>query len=89
MRLLDRTVLVVGVIGPMTAIPQIIKIYMLQDASGVSLLAWVAPALLDVPWVIYGVVHGERPIVITYSLWILADLIVAAGVLMYGTGPLL
>jgi uncharacterized protein with PQ loop repeat len=83
-RFLDHLVLCVGIIGPLTAVPQILKIFLLQDASGVSLLSWLLPGLLDVPWIIYGLVHKERPIAVTYSLWFLANLTVAVGVLLYG-----
>jgi len=88
LRLLDRVVLVVGILGPLTAIPQIIKIYTLHNATGVSLYSWLLPAILDVPWVVYGIVHGERPIFVTYLLWIMANLLVVIGILMYGAGPL-
>ena len=84
LRALDRVVLTAGVIGPLTTIPQILKIYTTHDASGVSLLTWLLPAILDIPWIVYGFAHRERPIVITYSLWLVANLVVALGVVLYG-----
>lgn len=84
LRVLDRVVLTAGVIGPLTTIPQIYKIYTTHDASGVSLLTWLLPAILDIPWIVYGFAHGERPIVITYTLWLVANLVVALGVVLYG-----
>lgn len=86
LRLLDRVVLTVGVIGPLTSVPQILKIFILQDASGVSVLSWGIPALLDIPWIVYGIVHRERPIAISYTLWLLSNVLVVTGALMYGAG---
>ncbi len=86
-RLLDRVVLAVGIIGPLTSIPQILKIYVLQDATGVSVISWGTWALLDIPWIIYGIVHRERPIVVTYCLWLFVNTMVFAGAVMYGAGP--
>lgn len=88
LRMLDRVVLLGGIIGPMTAIPQVLKIYLLKDAAGVSILSWALPAVLDVPWIVYGVYHRERPIAVTYALWFLANSAVALGVLIYGNGSL-
>ena len=86
LRFLDRFVLVVGVVGPLTAIPQVLKIYTFQDASGVSLISWALPALFDIPWIIYGYVHHDRPILVCYSLWLITNSLVAIGVIMYGGG---
>jgi uncharacterized protein with PQ loop repeat len=83
-RWLDRLVLCVGILGPLATVPQILKIYTLHSASGVSLLSWLMPAIFDIPWIIYGLVHRERPIAVTYSLWLIGNLTIAVGVLLYG-----
>ncbi|PIR83960.1 hypothetical protein COU18_00925 [Candidatus Kaiserbacteria bacterium CG10_big_fil_rev_8_21_14_0_10_51_14] len=82
-RVLDKLVYTVGIIGPLMTLPQIILIYAGQDASGVSPLTWFGWALLDIPWIVYGLVHREWPIVTTYSLWLSMNLIVAIGAVMY------
>lgn len=74
--------------GPLTALPQIFKIYLLKDAAGVSILSWALPALFDIPWVMYGIIHRERPIVVTYLLWFFANAAVALGVILFGGGSL-
>ncbi|MEK7509932.1 MAG: PQ-loop domain-containing transporter [Patescibacteria group bacterium] len=86
MRLLDKLVLAVGIIGPLTAVPQILKIYILQDATGVSVISWGVWILLDFPWIAYGVVHRERPIIVTYSLWFFMNVAVFVGAVTYGAG---
>ena len=83
-RLLDALVFAVGVIGPLMTIPQIILIYANRDASGVSALAWFAWGIMDIPWIVYGVIHREPPIVVTYSLWFVGNVLVAYGALIYG-----
>src|SRR4051812_16572366 len=65
MRLLDSVVLVAGVIGPLMTIPQILMIYSAHTASGVSAYTWFGYAALDIPWIIYGIAHKERPIILT------------------------
>ena len=88
LRFLDHLVLVVGIIGPVATIPQILKIYLTQNAAGVSALSWGTWALLDIPWILYGLAHRERPIAITYILWCTANTLVFVGVLLYGDGLL-
>ncbi len=86
-RLLDRLVFAIGVVGPLTAIPQILKIYLLHNATGVSAMSWGLPALLDIPWIMYGIVHRERPIAITYALWLVMNAAIFFGAIIYGSGP--
>jgi len=83
-RLLDRAVLAVGIAGPIMSIPQIILIYVGRDASGVSPVSWLAWSLLDIPWILYGFVHREPPIVLTYTLWLVCNMLVFVGALLYG-----
>lgn len=86
LRLLDTVVYIVGVLGPAMTLPQIIKIFLFQNADGVSALTWGAYALFDIPWIIYGLVHREPPIAIAYFLWLICNSIVFFGALTYGTG---
>lgn len=84
--ILDTVVLVAGVLGPLMTIPQIAKIYFVQDAAGVSVISWGMYALLDIPWIIYGIAHHSRPILTTYLLWFIVNALVVVEALVYGAG---
>lgn len=85
-RLLDRTVLFVGIVGPLVTIPQIAKIYLYHDASDLALISWATYALFDIPWIAYGIAHREIPIIITYTLWLVVNTTVTVGIILWGTG---
>ena len=80
--------MVVGIVAPFSTLPQIAKIFALHNAAGVSLITWSAYALFDLPWILYGMAHRSRPIVISYCLWAVTNLLVVGGALYYGTGLL-
>ncbi len=82
-RLLDKIVLAAGVLGPVMTLPQIMLIYGMKSAAGLSLISWGLYAFFDVFWIIYGIVHRERPIMIAYILWFTVNMCVVAGILMY------
>jgi uncharacterized protein with PQ loop repeat len=82
-QLLDRVTLIAGILGPLMVIPQIYKIFSAHNATGVSILSWTAFALLDIPFIFYGIFHKDRPIVITYTLFFIANLIVTIGAIVY------
>lgn len=80
---LDRITLVAGIIGPITVIPQIFDIYYRHNATGVSIASWLAPGILDIAFLFYGIVHKDKPITVTYTLWLLANFAVAIGAIIY------
>ena len=62
---------------------QILQIFTLKSAAGVSSLSWGLYALFNLPWLAYGIVHKDKPIKIGYSLSFIANLTVLAGSLIY------
>ena len=82
-RFLDKFLIVIAVIGPFIALPQILRIYVFKSAVGVSALSWGLYALFNIPWAIYGIVHKDKPITITYSLSFIANLTVFIGAFIY------
>ncbi|MBC8495945.1 hypothetical protein H8D36_07350 [archaeon] len=83
-RFLDRAVYVAGIVGPIMTIPQILKIWVERNAAGVSVYSWIAYAICSSFWLAYGIVHKEKPIIITYTLWIILDIFIIIGTFMYG-----
>ena len=84
LRLLDRVIFVVGVAGPIATIPQIVNIYGSHSAGNVSALTFGFYALFNTVWILYGLAHREPPIIVTYCLWFVVNIIVCIGALMYG-----
>jgi len=83
-RFLDKLLIFVAILGPASALPQVLKIFLTQSATGVSLLSWGLWLVLGVPWLTYGFVHKEKPLIIAYSLWLVMHSSVVIGILMYG-----
>lgn len=81
--LLLKITIIVGVISPLMTVPQIVKIYSGHTAAGVSIISWFAYALLDTPFVMYGFVYKQKPVAITYTMHLIANLIVAIGAVIY------
>ena len=81
---MDKAIYAVGIFGPLMTIPQLMKIWVDKNASGVSVVSWSAYLFTAVFWLIYGIMHKEKPIIVTYSLWIILEIFIVVGILMYG-----
>lgn len=82
-RFMDGAIYVAGIGSPLMTLPQIYKIYSTADASGVSLATWSGFTFFACFWIAYGVVHKEKPIIISYTLWVLLQATIVVGVLLY------
>ena len=69
-KFLDNLVMCVAVIMPLTSIPQIYKIWFLQNAQSISLLTWSLFFIMAIPLLIYGIVHKEKVLIILNTLWL-------------------
>jgi uncharacterized protein with PQ loop repeat len=81
--LLDKAAVAAGILGPLMTLPQIWQIFYFHNAAGVSVLSWTAFGLLDIPFILYGLVHKDKLILTTYILWCTANLTVAVGAIIY------
>jgi uncharacterized protein with PQ loop repeat len=81
---LDKLTFVVGVIGPFTVLPQIYSIFSTKSAAGVSATTWALIFIVTFPWILYGLAHKDRSIIVSFTLWEIMNLTVVIGVLLYG-----
>ena len=83
-RLVDNLIYVVGVIGPIMTVPQILKVWIDKNASGISIISWIAYSIMAMFWITYGIMHKEKPIIVTSGLLFITDLLVVVGTFIYG-----
>ncbi|KKQ94808.1 MAG: MtN3 and saliva related transmembrane protein [candidate division CPR2 bacterium GW2011_GWC1_39_9] len=82
-QIIDKLAMIVGVLAPLTALPQIYQLIITKDATGVSILAWVLYIITASFWIIYGVAHKERAIIINNALWAILEFIIVLLALIY------
>ena len=82
-RIFDVFIVFVAVIGPLTALPQLYSIFAYESVQGVSLLTWFFSTIFPIPWLIYGIVHKEKPLIISSVLWIVVSFLIVIGVMMF------
>ena len=74
---------VASVLHPLSALPQIYTIYNDKAAGGVSLPTWLGFATLGLVFLAYGIAHKIKPFIIMQILWLIVDVLVVVGVLLY------
>lgn len=82
-KLLDKAVVVFGFLNVFATLPQVLTIYTHQAASGVSAFSWGYYTLFSALLLIYGFVHKEKPIIITYLGSSILYMLIFIGSLLY------
>jgi len=63
-------------------IPQIMDIWT-KKSLAVNEITWGSYMLFAAVWLYYGIVHKEKPIIISNLLWIIAEGLVVLGAMLY------
>ena len=82
-RFIDIIIYPIGLLAPMMMLPQVYKIYSLQDASDIAMISWVLLTVPAVLWILYGSLHKEKAIIICNAVWIIIYLLIIAATIMY------
>lgn len=83
---LERVVYIVGIMMILMTLPQIYKIYVEKNASGVSIITWIAYTVGAVTWTTYGFIKKDKPILIVNSIWVFMDLLIIVGCIFWQLG---
>jgi len=83
-KFLDSIIYIVCIITPMMVLPQVWKIWAYQNATGISLITYVGLIVANIIWIVYGVVHKEKPIIVLYISFFVVNSAIAIGRILYG-----
>ena len=73
----------VAVVQPLMVIPQVYQIFKNQSAADVSLITWSLLLVFNTFNMIYGWAFNIKPLVINNTIWMVVDLLVVVGILVY------
>lgn len=79
----DFVVYFFTVATPLFELPQAIAIYNSKSAVNVSIWTWLFFLVADVVWIGYALRHKIRPLVVMYSFYLVVELSIVVGILMY------
>ena len=68
---------------PLFEVPQAIQIYANKSSANVSLLTWSYFQLYNLVWLIYGIKHKIKPLIIAYTLYMIVEGSIVIGIIIY------
>ena len=80
---INKFIYFIGGFGAAVIIPQVTRIWFTKDVDGVSLTTWAGFLIASVFWLIYGLVHREKPIIYTNAVVCVLDFLIVLGILLH------
>jgi uncharacterized protein with PQ loop repeat len=80
---LERVLGFFSVVTMVMTVPQVLTIWIGHNAGGVSLVSWAAYFVAACLWFVHGLQTGDKTIYLPCVGWMLLDLAVVIGVLVY------
>lgn len=80
--LLDKIVGISAFLYPMSGIPQVVLVFK-GETAGVSVLSWLGFMFFSTLFLLYGIVHKIKPLIVTNVLWLIVDGFVVFGTLTH------
>ncbi len=79
----DHAIYIIGVLAPLMGGTQAYKIWSEKTAAGVALPFFAFNIFANIFWLTYGILHREKPIIIMYSLWLIVNIFIVVGTILY------
>lgn len=81
--LIDILVYIAIIVSPALTLPQVYSIWV-EGQKGVSLISWEAYLIAAIIWLLYGLKHQDKPIIVVQTIWIILDTMIIIGVMRLG-----
>lgn len=82
-RLVDKLVYVAGFASPIMTVPQAYKIWSEQKAESVAIETWTTYTLVAIVFMVYGIIHKEKPLIFMYSMLFIINSFIVIGILTF------
>ena len=80
---LDRLTYITGILLPILTIPQAYSVLIQQQTAGVSLVTWSFYLLSSALFAIFGVIHKQKLLIVTYIPFVIVESAIVLGLLIY------
>lgn len=80
---IDAVMSVAAITHPLMAVPQVVQIYTTKQVAGLSIFMWIAWLVLGMVFLLYGLSHRLKPYILMQVLWVVIDLLVISGIMLY------
>ena len=80
---IDRMMIAIGLLGSLATIIQVIHIYLTRNVGGISIYSWMLYLCVTISWLLYGVFHRTKPLIMINTLALFTHASIISGYFLY------
>lgn len=80
--MIDRLAYLMGIVTVAVNMPQLVTVWTAPDIGGVSLVSWTGFFLGSAFWLVYGLLHRQKPIIVINAMLMTVQALIVAGILL-------
>ena len=82
-RFLDKLVFLAAIVSAVMTLPQVWVIYKEKNVGGLSLHSWITYFVVGIIWLLYGIVHKDRAIILGNIIFAVLNFLIVMGIVIY------
>lgn len=82
--LYDKFIYLVAIVGPISNLPQLYMVWGEKNVAGISIHSWFFFSFISLTWLIYGIIHKDRHLLIMNGALVVIQAFIAIGAMYYG-----
>jgi uncharacterized protein with PQ loop repeat len=83
LKLFDDGVYLIGFFGIIVFLPQLTKVWLGKNVEGLSFTSWAGMTLGSIVWLIYGILHKQKPLIVVNIMVAFLQLAIVIGIITY------
>lgn len=83
MRPIEKLMYLVSLAYPLTAVPQIIKVYTTHNVESLALISWLLYVVFGAIFVAYAISEKLKPLIIEGTLWVTIYVLMVGAIVVY------
>lgn len=80
---IDKLMYIVSFAYPLTAVPQLYKVYSTHNIESLALASWVLYVIFGIVFVLYAISRKLLPLIIEGCLWVTVYVLMVVAILVY------
>lgn len=79
----DHVIYIAGFFAVAVYIPQLLKVWTEKNVESLSLLTWMGFVIGSVFWILYGIVHKQKPIIFINTCLATVQAVILLGIILF------
>lgn len=80
--ILDKVIFPIALVSPIMTVPQVLEVWQNHQTAGLAVTTWIGFTFASIFWMLYGLTHKDKAIMISSFCVVILDVLIVAGIMI-------